>query len=41
MNLLCVEIENIRDKIQENLWVSIDETQDCEGRLIENITVGF
>jgi hypothetical protein len=26
-------IENIRDKIQDNfMWVSIDETQDCEGR---------
>jgi hypothetical protein len=27
--------------IQENfVWVSIDETQDCEGRFIENIVVG-
>jgi hypothetical protein len=32
---LCYDltIENIRDKSQDNfVWVSIDETQDCERR---------
>jgi hypothetical protein len=34
-------IENIRDKIQDNfVWVSIDETLDCEGRFTANIIVG-
>ncbi|PNF19297.1 hypothetical protein B7P43_G07511 [Cryptotermes secundus] len=34
-------IESIRDKIQDNfVWVSIDETQDCEGRFIANCIVG-
>ncbi|PNF28390.1 hypothetical protein B7P43_G16747 [Cryptotermes secundus] len=39
----CYEltIESIRDKIQDNfVWVSIDETQDCEGRFIANCIVG-
>ncbi|PNF20259.1 hypothetical protein B7P43_G15454 [Cryptotermes secundus] len=33
-------IESIRDKIQDNfVWVSIDETQDCEGRFVANCIV--
>ncbi|PNF32325.1 hypothetical protein B7P43_G13645 [Cryptotermes secundus] len=35
-------IGSIRDKIQDNfVWVSIDETQDCEGLFIANCIVGF
>ena len=34
-------IESIREKIEDNfVWVSIDETQDCEGRFIANCIVG-
>jgi hypothetical protein len=30
---LILVTKNIRDKIQDNfVWVSMDETQDCEGR---------
>jgi hypothetical protein len=51
MSLLCAKItwssvtiltiENIIDKFQDNfLWVSIEESQDYEGRFITNIIVG-
>ena len=35
-------LDNIRKEIGENyIWVSIDETTDCEGRYIGNVVIGI